>query len=337
MAALNLDDGTPLAGWPRVALPRLGRLWTLNDVSRAFTITFWLILASLTTAARAEGRSQIKVLTTFLPVYCFAANVAGSLAEVENLLPPGADPHDFQFTAREMKKLGTADVLVMNGLHLESWMDRIIHSPDGPKRIVEAASGLTADELIIAPAYLYLLADGKTVNEETRFPNPHIWLDPVLAAHAVSNILSALQDADPANAGGYERNARQYLARLQVLDADLRRGLQPMRGQPIVTFHDAFPYFARRYGLRILGVIEQTEDVEPSIRYLGALGRLIQREKTRVIFGERQSSPRLPERIALDYGAKVVELDTLETGLFKPEAYEEGMRKNLRALEGINR
>ncbi|MDB6109218.1 MAG: Periplasmic solute binding protein [Pedosphaera sp.] len=280
-------------------------------------------------ATGAEGH-RLKVLTSFLPVYCFTVNVAGDLAEVENLLPPGADPHDFQFSPREMRKLTAADMIVINGLGLESWLDRILSSPDHPRIIVEASSGLKSELITSLPA----MVAGEGVSAEGRAaPNPHIWLDPRLAEHAVTNILVALQKADPTNAAGYEQNARKYLARLETLDAELRAGLASAKGQPVITFHNAFPYFARRYDLKIVGVVEQVPDVQPSPRYLAALGQVIRREQVKVIFAERQSSPRLAEQIGRDYHVPVAQLDTLEAGEFKANAYEEGMRSNLRILQ----
>ena len=272
----------------------------------------------------APGR-KVRVLTSFLPVYCFTANVAGDLAEVDNLLPPGIDPHDFQFSVREMKKLGAADVMVVNGLQLEPWLDRIIRSSEKPKVIVEAAAGLKA-ELIMSGA-------GQKDDEKSLVPNPHIWLDPKLAEHAVTNILAALQQADPGNAAGYARNANQYIERLEKLDAELQAGLAPAKGEAIVTFHNAFPYFARRYGLKIAGVIEEVPDVQPSPKYLSALGRTIKSDKVKAVFTDRQYASRLAEQFGRDYHVPAAQLDTLETGEFKPEAYEDGMRNNLHTLE----
>ena len=260
---------------------------------------------------------KLKVVTSFLPVYCFTASVAGDLAEVENLTPPGTEPHDFQFSPREMKRLEAADLVVVNGLQIEAWLGRVMSSQDHPKAIVELATGL----------------DSELIRGAANTSNPHIWLDPQLAKHGVTNILLALQKADPAHAVGYARNAREYLARLEKLDADLRAGLVPFHGQSIITFHDAFPYFARRYGLKVAGVIEKVPDVQPSPKYLSALKRVIERDQVKVIFTERQSSPKLAGQIGRDYHVAVAELDTLETGELKPEAYEAGMRANLGTLE----
>ncbi|HEX4644483.1 MAG TPA: zinc ABC transporter substrate-binding protein, partial [Verrucomicrobiae bacterium] len=293
-----------------------------------------LFLSGLSSAAPDGEARKIKVVTSFLPVWCFTVNVAGDLAEVENLLPPGAEPHDFQFSPREMRKLNAADLVIVNGLGLESWLDKPIHSTDAPKIVVEAAANLSSSELIhFRPG----LAGAREGGKETSGAfNPHIWLDPRLAGHSVSNILQALQKADPVHASGYEANAQRYLGRLKKLDADFAAALANAKDKPFVTLHDAFPYLARRYGLKIAGVIEQTPDVEPSLKYLSELGRLIREEHVRVIFTERSaaggSENKVAEQLGRDYHVPVAALDTLETGKFKPEAYEDGMRRNLQEL-----
>jgi zinc/manganese transport system substrate-binding protein len=293
-----------------------------------------LFLSGISCAALGGEARKIKVVTSFLPVWCFTVNVAGDLAEVENLLPPGTEPHDFQFSPREMRKLNAADLVIINGLQLESWLDKPIHSAERPKIVVEAAAGLSSE---LIPARSGLAGARAGAQQTPGASNPHIWLDPRLAARAVSNILQALQKADPANATGYAKNAESYLARLKKLDADFAAGLANAKDKPFVTMHDAFPYLARRYGLKIAGVIEQTPDVEPSLKYLSELGRLIREENIKVIFTERQSAGgsenKVAEQLGRDYHVPVATLDTLETGEFTPEAYENGMRRNLRELE----
>jgi zinc/manganese transport system substrate-binding protein len=299
-----------------------------------FRLLALLLVAGFSCAAPGGEARNIKVVTSFLPVWCFTVNVAGDLAEVENLLPPGTEPHDFQFSPREMRKLNAADLVIINGLQLESWLDKPIHSAERPTTVVEAAAGLSFE---LIPARSGLAGARAGAQQTPGAPNPHIWLDPRLAAHAVSNILQALQKADPAHAAGYAKNADTYLARLKKLDADFAAGLTGAKDKPFVTMHDAFPYLARRYGLKVAGVIEQTPDVEPSLKYLSELGRVIRQEHVRVIFTERQSAggseSKLAEQLGRDYNVPVAALDTLETGEFTPEAYENGMRRNLQKLE----
>ncbi|EEF57689.1 metal ABC transporter solute-binding protein, Zn/Mn family [Pedosphaera parvula] len=316
------------------ALPQTKIPPAIRKFLSAFGIT-WMLLGLLLMAhvpdASAQGK-KLKVLTSFLPIYCFTVNVAGDLAEVENLLPAGADPHDFQFSPREVKKLAGADMIVVNGLQLEAWLDKLIHSAERPKIIVEAAAGLKS-ELIFGAFEKEGNYRSSETKEDGAIPNPHIWLDPKLAEHEVTNILEALIKADPANSEGYTRNARAYIAKLEELNGRLEAGLASAKAEPVITLHNAFPYFARRYDLKIVGVIEKVPDVEPSPRYLAALGRTIRTKKVKAIFTERQTSSRLAQMIGRDYNVSVAQLDTIETGEFKATAYEDAMYQNLRVLE----
>jgi zinc transport system substrate-binding protein len=284
-----------------------------------------------------------KVVTSFLPVYAFTTSIAGDLIEVENLLPAGVGPHDYQFSPRDIRKLREADLLVVNGLGLEDWLARAIRSVGGrgsKLKVVEAAAGLD-QQLIHGVTRLQIEDEPAPRSRRHRHhhqhdqgeANPHIWLDPRLAMHAVGNILEALKETDPANAAGYEENARKYLARLEALDAELLEGLSPIKEQPIITYHDAFPYFARRYELNLVGVIEKVPEVAPSARYLESLMQAVRHHEVKAIFTEPQFSPRLASQIARDLEIEVGQLDTLEAGPLTPESYEEGMRRNLHVLQ----
>jgi ABC-type Zn uptake system ZnuABC Zn-binding protein ZnuA len=168
-------------------------------------------------------------------------------------------------------------------------------------------------------------------------PNPHLWLDPVFARHGVSNILQTLVALDPEHADGYRRRAAAYLDELEGLDSEIRSAVARLQDRRIVTFHDAFPYFCRRYGLELVGVVEEVPSVEPSPRYLTELVAAIRKSKVRVVFSEPQFHPRLVRRLAEDIGIKVGELDVLETGTPSPGFYVEGQRRNLKALEAALR
>ena len=130
--------------------------------------------------------------------------------------------------------------------------------------------------------------------------NPHIWLDPRLARHAVTNILKALQQADPAHASGYATNATRYLGRLEQLDLELEQALAPLRGAAMVTYHDAFAYFARHYGLKVVGVIEPVPDIEPSLKHLAFVYRAARANQVQAIFTEPPTPSRLARQIGSD-------------------------------------
>ena len=267
----------------------------------------WFGFACLALAADAAEARKLKVLTSFLPIYSFTVNVAGDLADVENLLPPGASPHDFQLSPADRKKFGSAELVVVNGLGVETWLDKLLK--DSKKQVGIASAGL-----------------GKKTN-------PHIWLDPVLAAHAVTNILRALQVADPAHADGYAANAKAFLGKLAAIDAEFRQGLTPARGAAIVTYHDAFEHLARRYGLRVVAVIEETAEVSPGPRHLARLRQTIQAEGVKAIFTDAEHPQKLAEQLSKDFAVRVAPLHTLENGELTRTAYEDGMRKNLAVLK----
>ncbi len=259
-----------------------------------------------------------RIVTTFLPLYSIAANVAGDLASVENLLSPNVSPHDYQLSPQDGRRLSAAGLVVVSGLGLEASLASLIKKRD--RGIVEAAAGL-GDKLIRS-------------NDKHHGPwNPHFWLDPTLIAHAATNVLRALQQADRRNASAYASNAIAYVERLHRLDAEIESALAPYKGQPIVTYHDAYPYLARRYGLKVVGVVEPVPDIDPSPRHLSALRKTIGEHSVRVIFTDKGGSTRLAERLSADLNVKLVALDPLESGNLTPSAYEDGMRANVRVLQ----
>ncbi len=289
-----------------------------------------IVVMCVLLAARAEvGRavlsapqndrpsSQPRVVTTILPLYCFASGVAGDLAQVDNLLPENASGHDYQLSAQDARKLNNADIVIATGLGLEDeFLGRRFKAPS-----VKAAAGIDPIRGHVHEAHRH----GDDMN-------PHFWLDPVLAAHAVTNILRALQKADPQNADGYALNAAVYVARLHKLDQEIAAGLASYRGRALVTYHEAFPYFARRYSLQIAGVVQEVADVEPTARHLSELRALIRDKKIRVIFMETGSDARRVKQLAADLGVKIATLDPLESGPLSPTAYENGMRRNAESI-----
>ncbi len=276
----------------------------------------------------------LKILTSIVPVYSLTAGVAGDLATVENLLPANVDPHDYQLGPRDLAKLQDADVVVINGLGLEDWLLKVLKSArrDKPPVIVELAGGLTTNQLIYDADAPW---DRPTshVQRDREAPNPHIWLDPQLAQHGVKNISEALQKADPANARLYARNTESCLGTLQQLDETIRKSTASFRQRDIVTEHNAFPYFARRYGLNVVGVVQEVDDVPPSPRHLSRLHEAIRKDNIKVLFTSPPSPGREAQRVAADLKLQLSNLNTLEVGPLKANTYDVEMRENLAALE----
>lgn len=290
-----------------------------------------LALACLGWFAPLVAAAPLRVLTTLPPLQSIAADIVGDHGQVDNWLAGGGDPHDFQFTARDLRRLRETDVLIVNGLGLETWLQRALERAGKPERlrIVEAAAGLPEGRLIAGACPDHDHAG----HDHHHAVNPHVWLDPVLVQHMVTNIWHAVAAADPENAAGYERNAEALLGRLRVLDGEFVRRLEPVRRQAFITYHDAFPYLVRRYQLRQAGVVEETAEVEPSARHLSALAATTRADGVRVMFIEPGAPRRLAQRLASDWSLELATLDPLEKSAGAgPGAYEAAMRRNLEAL-----
>lgn len=301
--------------------------------SVAVAVTLTLTIALLPTRApAAEPAAKPLVLTSFLPIHSLTLAIAGDLANVQNWLPQGVDPHDFQFSPRDLRRLRSASILVVGGLGLEGWSESKLKqlSSNPSLRIVDAASGIPKEALIHEPCeHDHDHTDTSHAHEEA--PNPHFWLDPMLMTHAVTNITRALQAADPAQADAYAQKAATTLATLQALHQDYAQALNTASA-PFITYHNAFPYLARRYSLRLVGVVESGPTDQPSARQLADLGRLVRSEGVGVLFMDGEP-PRLARQLASDLKLKLASLETLETGELGLHAYEQGMRRNLEVLK----
>lgn len=313
-----------------------------------------LALASLgLVAAEPAQGTKLRVIATFAPIYSWTANVAGPDAQVELLLPGDVGPHDFQLRPQDVRRIRQADLIIANGLGIEGWLEKAIRAnlKESGRKIVRTSDGLKPGFIYHLP--VLALDPGKKGTKEHdhghdhghdhdheaagESPNPHVWLDPLFASHSVSNIVAALSSADPAHAAAYRERGAAYSARLIALDTEIRTALAGVTNRAIVTYHDAFPYFCRRYQLDLVGVVEEVPSVDPSPKYLASLSAAVRARNVRVIFAEPQFNPRLVRRLTRDLGVQFAELDVLETGAATPSFYEDGMRRNLKALQATLR
>jgi ABC-type Zn uptake system ZnuABC Zn-binding protein ZnuA len=221
------------------------------------------------------------------------------------LVPPGGEVHTYQPTPDDIKGVARARLVFYNGAHLEEWIDDTIRNA--------GKADLT----------LVVLSQGlPTIMESGNEPNPHLWLDVTNTKAYVEKIRDNLSQVDGATAGYYADRARTYLAKLDELDVWIRTEVDriPPARRKLVTFHDAFPYFAKRYGFKLEGVVVASPGKEPSARELAGLVQRIKRERVPAVFAEAQFNPKTLEVLAKDAGVKVVSNlynDSLSAG---PEA-----------------
>lgn len=294
-------------------------------------LIFWALVALVWACAvggNFAAEKKLRVVTTFLPGFNVAANVAGDLATAENLVAGNVSLHDYQLSPGELRKLNGADLVLLNGLGLETFLDGAVRSGGAGlgRKLVTLTEGLHR-ELIHGEA-----PHAREEEGHDHFHDPHVWLDPSLMAHMVTNAVRALQKADPANAEGYARNGAAYVGKLQALDAELKERLAGVKAVPFITYHQAFGYFVRRYGLNLAGVVERVPEIPPSARERAALQRVIREKKVKALFSEPGAHTALAKSIAEDTGIRLAELDPLETGEVSRESYVAGMRKNAEAL-----
>ena len=288
----------------------------------------------------APGR-KLEILCTVLPVYVLAQNVAEGASGVALRLllsPQMGCPHDYALTPTDAAMLEKADVIVMNGLGLESFLKDIPALARPGLRIIDASSAVDSiasfeDRALIYPA---LISDEEHAHRHDHAldsANPHAWVSPFQAEKMALYLGVELGRIDTANAALYFSNAQRYAARLDSLGQALRQVVMQASNRGIVTYHNAFDYFARDLGLSILGVIESDPAEEPSARALSDLANRIKAAGAAGIFSEPQYSQTLPKMLSAETGVPLYMLDPAASGDADAGSYLRIMRQNLRTLD----
>ncbi len=270
-----------------------------------------LLVAPLLTACAsgAHGPGQIKVAASIPPLADMAREIGGDQVTVMLLVPPGSSVHTYEPTPRQVEFVATAQVLVLNGVNLEFWAPKVIEAANNRNlRVVYTAEGLPILE---------------RSGEEGG--NPHVWLDPVDAEYQAGRIRDTLIAVDPEHRPIYEANAARYLGRLSALDAEIRAQTASWTHRRFVAFHSAWVYFAQRYNLEQVAVIEEFPGKEPSPEYLAEVVQEIRKYNVPVVFAEPQLPPKAAQTVAEEAGVKVITLDPLG-GVQGRNTYVELMR-----------
>jgi len=253
--------------------------------------------------------SRIIVVTTTTVLADMARNVGDGLVQVSPIVPPGADVHSFQTTPSDSVNIGRAKVIVSNGFGLDQFLDPVLASAQQAGAVhVIAAAGLNAVPLEETP---FPGADpgdgpGQEDADEHLAGDPHFWLDPILAIHYVEQIRDGLSQADPANSGIYAANAEGYIQELRDLDREIQQTLSqvPPEHRRLISFHDAYGYFARRYGWEV-SFFEPSDASDVTPGAVEKIIREIQSEGIPAIFAEPQFNQDVLQQVARDTGIKV--------------------------------
>lgn len=288
---------------------------------KSMTVTmvlFWLILNGVAacggeTESLSAAPGRILVAASIAPLADFVQQVGGDHVQVITLVPPGASPHTYELTPAQAEQVARASLLVLNGVELEYWADKLVQSAGNPNLIVvDTSKGIE----IMA------------VEASGTGGNPHIWLDPQNAIVQVEHIREALLRVDPAHAGDYRANTKRYNAELWELDREISNEVATWSSRQFIAFHPAWVYFARRYGLEQAAVIERSPGREPSPAEVARIVETTRRIEAKAIFAEPQFSAKAAQTIAEESGAQVIFLDPLGSSLDDPR-YLTLMRSNL--------
>ena len=293
-------------------------------MKKLFALFLAFCLAVGCGVCRAEEEETV-IVASFYPVYILAKNVLQDVPGVRlacMAAPSTGCLHDYQLLTSDMRALSSAAALLINGAGMEGFLPMIREQlPDLP--IVDCGAGVA----LLEEEDHHSDEDGH--GEEG---NPHIWLSPVNAIQMVQNMADGLSALLPEAAGIIQRNANDYEARLSALDAELAAVIAALPGRDIVTFHEAFPYFAARYGLNVAAVVAIEPEEPLSPRMLTNVIERVRAAGNPPLFAEAQYDSAALRIISQETGAPLYALNALTSGPDALTAYEDGMRENLAAL-----
>lgn len=274
-------------------------------------------LTRLYVAQSGEGgeRGEFTVVTSFYPMYIAAVNVVGDIGvRLENLSEPQTGClHDFQLTPEDMKLLGTADVFIVNGGGIESFMEDVAEAY--PELAVIEACG-----------YLELLSDGDEANA-------HAWMSVARYREMVQTIALELSEADPVHREAYQENADAYDAKLAKLEERQTAIKEAASGTKVILFHEAYDYVAEDYGMRVSFVMDLDEERQVSAGEVASVVAAVQEDRVGLILAEELYGKEMAGTVQAETDVAVLYLDPLNRGDCAPDSYLDGMERNIELLE----
>lgn len=275
---------------------------------------------SQTSLTSQVNDKKFTIVTSFYPMYISTINVAKDIpgVEVVNMTKPQTGClHDYQLSTEDLKTLEKANAFVVNGAGMEAFLDKVINQQKDI-RIVEASKNI------------------ELIKDDNGEENPHVWVSISNAILQVKNISEQLGSIDTANASKYKSNADTYIKKLEASKDRMHKSLDAIKNKDIITFHEAFPYFAKEFGFNIVAVIEREPGTAPTSKELEDTIKIVKNSKIKAMFAEPQYSAKAADTIANETGAKVYGLDPAVTGDSKPDAYDgyiNVMEQNLKTLQ----
>ena len=275
---------------------------------------------------------KINIVTSFYPIYISTLNIIKDVPNVNLINMTKAQTgclHDYQLAPEDLKTLSTADIFVVNGAGMEGFLDKVI-SNEKDLDIVDASEGiqlLTAD----GEGHSHDDEDANHDHED----NPHVCVSISNNIKQVQNIADGLAKYDPVNADKYKANAKEYISKLESLKSEMQEGINSLPNRNIITFHEAFPYFAEEFDLNIVGVIALEPGTEPSPKELEETIELAKNNNVKALFTEPQYTAKAATTISKEAGVPIYTLDPIVTGDSNPDSYNDYINKMKQNLETL--
>ncbi len=263
-------------------------------------ISFILLLLSCSTAS---AEKMIKVVTTVAPITNIVYNVGGKKTDLNGIIPEGMDSHTFEPAPSDIKYIAEADLLILNGLNLETPTEKLAKSraKKGSKILKLGDNTITKKEWLFDFSF----------PEDKGDPNPHLWMNAAYAMKYAELVRDTLIEINPENREYYKKNVDRFIKRLNQLDKAIFTAVKtiPEKNRKLLTYHDSWAYFAKRYGMTVIGAIQPSDFAEPSPKDIAAIIDQLKKENLPAIFGSEVYPSKVEEQIARE--AKIKHVTTL--------------------------
>lgn len=291
-----------------------------------------------------DNKDKLNVVVTIYPICDFTQKIAGDTVNITQLIPMGSEPHDFEPSAETIKSIENADMLIVGGAGIDSWMEKVLGSISNKDLVlVDASYGmdLLDEQGNVIPANEYnhpfdfrSEADG----ENSVVADAHYWLDPLHSKVAVSNILEGLSKINPDAKDEYAANAKEISDKLDGVDKEYREALTPFEGRTMIVPHMAFGYLCHNYGIKQVGIKGFNAESEPSAKTMAEIVDTMKELNITTIFTEEVADKKVSETLANEVGAKTEVLSPIETltedDINNNEDYFTIMERNLKNIVG---
>jgi len=301
-------------------------------ITISILIVVCIITAIFAMNVNEENNDEFNITTSFYPMYIAVLNITEGAQEVTvtNLINDQVGCiHDYVLTTTELVTLAKSDVLIINGVGMEGFMDKVI-SNFNELKIIDASKGID----VIHEDCNENHSEHEGHNHET---NSHVFVSVKNYIKQVQNICNELIKLDSKNKEVYELNTQSYVERLQELDKEINNQISSLSSKNIVTFHNTFDYFAKDYGLNVVGIIESEHGKTPSASEIATLVENIKTNNVKAIFVEPEYSLKIVDTVAKETGVKVYVLHSMTSGKNNKDEYINIMKENLNTLkEALN-